>query len=154
MKASTTYICHVVTIVPALQFHCLDLGSSLLGPLFIQLWMYPFSLSFSKLYERLSGVRCGDVEPKLVLQLSNCLMVTDGHCNCPRQSTTRAAIERAQNWWYKGMPFFPASKWVYCCSKLALLKVLCRRRIAVDKPVSMLKNATLIPKLRDLSLGE
>lgn len=90
----------------------------------------------------------------LVLQLSNYLMVTDGHCNCPHQSTTRAAIERAQNWWYKGMPFFPASKWVYCCSKLALLKVLCRRRIAVDKPVSMLKNATLIPKLRDLSLGE
>ena len=107
MKASTTYICRVATMVLALQFHCLGLGSSLLRPLFIQLWMYPFSLSFSKPYERLSRARCGDVEPQLVLRLSNCLVVTDGHCDCPHQSTTGAAIERAQNWWYKGTPFFP-----------------------------------------------
>lgn len=107
MKASTTYICRAVTMVLALQFHCLDLGSSLPRPLFIQRWMYPFSLSFSKRHERLSRARRGDVEPKLVLQLSNCLVVTDGHCNCPHQSTTGAAIERAQNCWYKGAPFLP-----------------------------------------------
>lgn len=107
MKASTTYICRVDTMVPALQFHGLGLGSSLLRPLSIQLWMYPFSLSFSKLYERLSRARCGDAEPALVLQLSKCLVVTDGHCDCPHRSTTGAAIERAQNWCYKATPFFP-----------------------------------------------